>query len=113
MTQAIALTAPAALELFCVSSHEPFHAHGGQESMAVTERSGGKKPPQRHRDLPWSDRTVDQDIDPVRSIRSIRSLHCRIKPYLDQARRLRRRGPGVSAAARPWEARAAHAGPPR
>jgi hypothetical protein len=64
MTQAIALKAPAALGLFCASSHEPFHAHGGQESMAVTERSG-QKPPQRHRDLPWSDRTVNQDIDQV------------------------------------------------
>ena len=30
---------------------------------------------------------------------------------LNQARRLRRRGPGVSAAAQPWEARAAHARP--
>jgi hypothetical protein len=40
MTQAIALTAPAALGLFGASSHEPFHADGGQESMAVTECSG-------------------------------------------------------------------------
>ena len=31
MTQAIALTAPAALGLFCASSHEPFHANGGQQ----------------------------------------------------------------------------------
>jgi hypothetical protein len=65
MTQAVALTAPAALGLFCASSHEPFHAHGGQESMAVTERSG-QKPPQRRHDLPWSDRTVDQIVCLVR-----------------------------------------------
>jgi hypothetical protein len=57
MTQAIALKAPSALGLFCASSHEPFHAHGRQESMVVTERSG-KKPPQ----LPWSDSTVDQVV---------------------------------------------------
>jgi hypothetical protein len=30
MAQANALTAPAALGLFCASSHEPFHADGGQ-----------------------------------------------------------------------------------
>jgi hypothetical protein len=48
MAQEIALTAPAALGLFCASSHEPFHADGGQKSMAVTER-GGQKPPQRRR----------------------------------------------------------------
>jgi hypothetical protein len=63
MTQAIALTAPAALGLFCASSHEPFHAHGGHESLDVTERSG-QKPPQQRRDLPWSVRTVDQ-VDQV------------------------------------------------
>jgi hypothetical protein len=38
-------------------------------------------------------------------------LRCRINPYLDQAAPLRGAGPGVSAAALPWEARAAHAGP--
>ena len=63
MTQVIALMAPAALGLFCASSHEPFHADGGQKSMAVTGRSG-QKPPQRRRDLPWSDRTVDQVVAP-------------------------------------------------
>ena len=46
MTQAIALKALAALGLFCASSHEPFHANGGQASMAATER-GGQRPPQR------------------------------------------------------------------
>src|SRR5439155_13450161 len=61
--QANAPTAPAALGLFCASSHEPFHADGGQKPMAVTGRSG-QKPPQRHRDLPWSDRTVDQVVAP-------------------------------------------------
>jgi len=40
MPRVIALTALAALGLFCASSHEPFHAHGGQGSMVVTERSG-------------------------------------------------------------------------
>ena len=39
MPQAIALTAPAALGLFCASSHEPFHADGGRKSIAVTKRS--------------------------------------------------------------------------
>lgn len=121
MTQVIALTAPAALGLFCASSHEPFHAHGGQESIAVTERSGQKPPQRRHdSDLPSSDRTVDQDSRSgrlsIRSFQSIRSfcrLHCRIKPYLDQAAPLRDAGPGVSAAAQPPKARAAHAGPRR
>jgi hypothetical protein len=32
-------------------------------------------------------------------------------PFLDQAAPLRGARPGVSAAAQPWEARAAHAGP--
>jgi hypothetical protein len=45
MAQAIALTAPAALGLSSASSHEPFHADGGERSRAVTERSG-QKPPQ-------------------------------------------------------------------
>ena len=63
MTRAIALTAPAVLGLSCASSHEPFHANGGQESMAATERSG-QKPPQRRRDLSWSNKTVDQEIRP-------------------------------------------------
>jgi hypothetical protein len=40
------------------------------------------------------------------------ALHCRIEPYIDQGgAAARRRGPGVSAAAQPCEARAAHAGP--
>jgi hypothetical protein len=82
MAQSIALMAPTALGLFGASSHESFHADGGQKSTAVTERSG-QKPPQRRRDLSWSDITVDQ-VDQDKSIRSIRSLHCRIGPYLDQ-----------------------------
>jgi len=45
MAQSTALMAPTALGLFGSSSHEPFHADGGQRSMAVTERSG-KTPPQ-------------------------------------------------------------------
>jgi hypothetical protein len=52
--------APTALGLFGASSHESFHADGGQKSTAVTERSG-QKPPQRRRDLSWSEITVDQD----------------------------------------------------
>ena len=96
MTQAIALTAPAALGLFCASSHEPFHAHGGQESMAVTERSR-QKPPQRRRDLPWSDRTVDQVV-------RIRCLPNRAVLGSSGATP-RRRWPGVSARALPWKAR--------
>jgi hypothetical protein len=40
IAQVIALTAPAALALFGVSFHEPFHADIGQRSMVVTERSG-------------------------------------------------------------------------
>jgi hypothetical protein len=59
MAQSIALMAPTALGLFGASSHEPFHADGGQKSIAVTERSG-QAPPQRRRNLPWSDRTVEQ-----------------------------------------------------
>ena len=61
MAQSIALMAPTALGLFGASSHEPFHADGGQRSMAVTERSG-QTPPQRRRNLPWSDRTVEQVV---------------------------------------------------
>jgi hypothetical protein len=41
------------------------------------------------------------------------SRHCRIELYLDQVAPLRGAGPGVSAAARPQKARAAHAGPHR
>jgi hypothetical protein len=55
------------------SSHESFHAHGGQESMVVTECSG-QKPPQRRRDLPWSDRTVDQVDQDIRSGRCTAEL---------------------------------------
>ena len=76
MAQSLALMAPTALGLFGASSHEPFHADGGQKSMAVTERSG-QTPPQRRRNLPWSGRTVEQ---------SNRSLHCRIGPYLESSR---------------------------
>ena len=39
------------------------------------------------------------------------SAFARLVGDFHQARRRRRRGPGVSAAAQPWEARAAHAGP--
>jgi hypothetical protein len=68
MAQAITLAAPAAQGLFCASSHEPFHADGGQESTTVTERSG-QKPPQRRRNLLWSDRTVEQVVElPNRAI---------------------------------------------
>ena len=48
MAQVIALTAPAALALFGVSFHEPFHADGRQRPMAVTDRSG-QNPPRRRR----------------------------------------------------------------
>jgi len=75
-TQVIALMAPAALGLSCASSHEPFHADGGQKSMAVTGRSG-QKPPQRRRDFHGP------------TGQSIRSLHRRIGSYLDQAAPLR------------------------
>ena len=37
--------------------------------------------------------------------------HCGIEPYIDQAAPRSGAGPGVSAAAQPWEARAARAGP--
>ena len=59
MAQSIALMALTALGLFGPSSHEPFHADGGQKSTAVTERSG-QTLPQRRRNLPWSDRAVEQ-----------------------------------------------------
>ena len=88
MAQAIALMASAARGLFGASSHEPFHADGGQKPTAVTER-GAQKPPQRHRDLPCSDRTVEQVVAlPNRA-------------YLDQVPPLRGTGPGVSTRARP------------
>jgi hypothetical protein len=48
MARVIALTAPTARGLFCASSHEPSHADGGREPVAVTERSG-QEPPQRCR----------------------------------------------------------------
>jgi hypothetical protein len=50
MTQVIALTAPTALKLFGASFHAPFHADGGQWSLAVTERSD-QNPLQRRRDF--------------------------------------------------------------
>ncbi len=55
----------------------PFHADGRQRSMAVTERSG-QTPPQRRRNLPWSDRTVES-----------RTGRCtaELGPYMDQERR--------------------------
>ena len=83
MAQVIALTAPAALGLFCASSHEPFHAHSGQESMAVTGRSGRS-------------RRSGAAVCRGPTGQSIRSLHCRIKPYLESRRPLRRRWPGVN-----------------
>jgi hypothetical protein len=65
--------APAALGLSGASSHEPFHADGGQKSMAVTERSGQKTPPRR-RDLPWSNRTVAQVVAlPNRAVLGIKA----------------------------------------
>ena len=39
------------------------------------------------------------------------AISCRVEPFLDQAAPPSGAGPGVSAAAQPWEARAAHAGP--
>jgi hypothetical protein len=69
MARVIALTAPTAPGLFCASSHEPSHADGGRESVAVTERSG-QEPSRRCCDLPWS---AGQSM----------SLHCRIGPYLE------------------------------
>jgi len=38
-------------------------------------------------------------------------IRCRVGPFLDRAAPLRGAGPGVSAAAQPLKARAAHAGP--
>ena len=72
MAQVIALTAPAALGLFGASSHEPFHADGGQRSIAVTERSGQNAA------------AAAPQLAMVRQDTSNRSLHCRIGPYLDQ-----------------------------
>jgi hypothetical protein len=72
MASAIALTAPVALRLFSASSHEPFHADGGERPMAVTERSG-HEPPQQRRNLPWSDRTAEQVVAlPNRAILGIK-----------------------------------------
>jgi len=82
MAPAIALTAPAALGLFCASSHESFQAGGGQKSMAITERSG-QKPPQRRRESPWSDITVDQVVArPNRAVLGIKAapLHSAAGP---------------------------------
>jgi hypothetical protein len=86
MTQVIALTAPAALGFSGATFHEPFHADGGRRPMAVTERS---------------DLTAEQRCNlTTRSTgQSNRSLRYRIGPYFDQARRLRRSRPGVSARA--------------
>jgi hypothetical protein len=39
MAQVIALMALAALGLSSASFHEPFHANGAQQPMAITERS--------------------------------------------------------------------------
>jgi hypothetical protein len=89
MTQAIALTAPAALGLSCAPSHEPFHARGGQEPMAVTQRSSRS-------------RRNGAAICHGPTGQSIRSLHCRIKPYLESRRR---RGPTPAPGLCPWEAR--------
>jgi hypothetical protein len=63
MAQVMALTAHTALGLFNASSHEPFHANGGQRPMAVTERSDQNRP-QRCRRLEddMSDKTVEQLI---------------------------------------------------
>lgn len=88
-------------EGFC----EPFRAHGGQESMAVTERSG-QKPPQRRRDLPWSDRTVDQSIRTVDQVVVLPN-----RAVLGLRRRLQRRWPDASVGLRPWRPRPARAGP--
>jgi hypothetical protein len=44
---------------------------------------------------------------------ALANADCRIVPSLGSRRRLRRRWPGASAAAQPWKARAAHAGPHR
>jgi hypothetical protein len=95
MARVIALTAPPALGLSGASFREPFHADGGQRSMAVTERSD-QNPPQRHRDLTaWSDRTSDLPDLP---------LHCQIGPHLDRggaaARHSVRRARAVPALAR-------------
>ena len=49
MAQGIALTAPAALGLCNASSHEPFHANGGQQPMAITQRSDNS--PQQLEDM--------------------------------------------------------------
>jgi hypothetical protein len=45
IARVIALTAHTALGLFGASSHDPFHANGGQRPMAITERSD-QNPPQ-------------------------------------------------------------------
>jgi len=45
------------------------------------------------------------------ALRAATELHCRISPYLDQGGALRAPRAGVSAAAQPWEACAAHADP--
>jgi hypothetical protein len=45
------------------------------------------------------------------ALTALTALRCRICPFIDQAAPHSGAGPGVSAAAQPWEARAAHAGP--
>jgi hypothetical protein len=93
MAQVIALTALAALGLFGASSHESFHADGGQRLMAVAERSYQNRLQRRHTlKTIWSDRSVRQLI-------ALPNL-----AVLGKERRLRRRWPGVSGGLWPWEA---------
>jgi len=88
MARFIALTAPTPLRLFGAAFHEPFHANGRQRSMAVTWRSDLTAEAAPQLDDPF-DRTVEQIIAlPNRAV-------------FDQARRLRRSRPGVSARALP------------
>lgn len=59
MPRVIARIALVALRFFGTTFHEPFHADSGHHPMAAIERSCQEQLPQ-HRDLPGSDRTVDQ-----------------------------------------------------
>ena len=103
MTHVTALTALAALELSRAPFHETFHGDGRQRSMTVTGRSD-RNPPQRHLNLTtWSNRTGDRFGPPLGPLVSDALPNRAVLKIKRGASR--RRWPGVSARAVPWEAR--------
>ena len=73
MTRVIALMAPVTLGLSGGTSHEPFHAYSRHHPMGVTKRSSQEQL-RRYRDLPGSDRTVDQVVAlPNRTVLGIKA----------------------------------------